>query len=109
MSAGDARPDANSFVAAATGVRRALVARRDMPLVDAHDFLNPRGRPLRKLLGERVVRDACLRQVILDGLKNGAVRLSHDAPETVRRAMAWIAEDRQIADLTAGGYLRRLD
>ena len=51
-----------------------------MPLVDAHDFVNPRGRPLRKLLGERVVRDACLRQVILDGLKNGAVRLSHDAP-----------------------------
>ena len=59
-----------------------------MPLVDAHDFVNPRGRPLRKLLGERVVRDACLRQVILDGLKNGAVRLSHDAPGPDWRATA---------------------
>jgi hypothetical protein len=59
-----------------------------MPLVDAHDFVNPRGRPLRKLLSERVVRHACLRQVILDGVKNGAVRLSHDAPGLDWRATA---------------------
>jgi hypothetical protein len=50
--------------------------------------VNPRGRPLWKLLGERVIRDACLRQVILDGLKNGAIRLSHDAPGPDWRATA---------------------
>jgi hypothetical protein len=67
---------------------RAIARRSAIAIVDAHDFMNPRGRPLRKLLGERVVRDACLRQVILDGLKNGAVRLSHDAPGPDWRATA---------------------